>query len=79
MKSLVRNQARHQGSISKAYVANEALTFCSRYFPADDVATRFNQVGRNRENVDLSVDGTSYFDHNVQVLRAGTTCWLGSK
>jgi hypothetical protein len=30
------------------------------------VATRFNQVGRNRENVDLSVDGTSCFDHNVR-------------
>jgi hypothetical protein len=24
--------------------ANEDLTFCSRYFAADDVATRFNQV-----------------------------------
>jgi hypothetical protein len=75
----VRNQARPEGSIVEAYVANEALTFFSRYFVADDVATRFNQVGRNRENVDLSVDGTSCFDHNVQVLRAGTTCWLGSK
>jgi hypothetical protein len=56
------------------------LTFCYiRYFAADDVATWFNQVGRNRENANLSVDGTSCFDHNVQVLGEGTTCWLGSK
>jgi hypothetical protein len=54
------------------------LTFCSRYFAAGDVATWFNQVGRNRENADLSIDGTSYFDHNVQILGAGTTCWFGS-
>jgi hypothetical protein len=34
---------------------------------------------KEQENADLSVDGTSCFDHNIQVLRAGTTCWLGSK
>jgi hypothetical protein len=78
-KRSVRNQARPEGSITEAYVSNEALTFCSRYFAVDDVATQFNQVGRNKENADLSVDGTSYFDHNVQVLGARTTCWLGSK
>jgi hypothetical protein len=64
----VRNQARPEGSIVEAYVANEALTFCFRYFTADDVATRFNQVGRNKENANLSIDGTSCFDHNVMVL-----------
>jgi hypothetical protein len=75
----VRNQARPEGSIAYAYVANKAFTICSRYFAADDVATRFNQVGRNGENVDLSVDRTSCFDHNVQVLGARTTYCLGSK
>jgi hypothetical protein len=39
LKRSVRNQARHEGSIIEAYVANEALTFCSRYFANDDVAT----------------------------------------
>jgi hypothetical protein len=68
LKRSMRNQARLEGAIAEAYVANEALTFCSRYFATDDVATRFNQVGRNKENVVLSVDGTSCFDHNVQVL-----------
>jgi hypothetical protein len=71
----VRNQARLEGSITKAYVANEAFTFCSRYFAAD-VATRFNQVGRNRQNADFSIDRTSCFDDNVQVLGVGTTYWL---
>jgi hypothetical protein len=71
------NQARPEGSIARAYVGNEALTFCSRYFVADDVATRFNQVGRNRENADLCVDGTSCLDHNVQILGAGLLGGLG--
>jgi hypothetical protein len=76
LKHSVRNQARPEGFIAKAYVANEALTFCSRYFAADDVATQFNKVGRNIGNIDLSVDGTSCFNNNVQVLGAGTTYWL---
>jgi hypothetical protein len=38
LKHSVRNQATPQGSIAEAYVANEALTFGSRYFTADDVA-----------------------------------------
>jgi hypothetical protein len=79
LKRSLRNQASPEGSIAEACVANEALTFCFRYFAADDVATRFNQVGRNRENVDLSIDGPSCLDRNVQVLGAETTCWLGSK
>jgi hypothetical protein len=79
LKCSVRNQAMPEGSIAEAYVANEALTFSSRYFAAHDVATLFNHVGRNRENIDFFVDGASCFDHNVQVHGAGTTCWLGSK
>jgi hypothetical protein len=77
LKNSMRNQARPEGYIEEAYVANEVLTFYSRYFAANDVATRFNQVGSNIKNVDLSVDGTSCFDHNVQVLGAGTTYWIG--
>jgi hypothetical protein len=53
LKRLVRKQTRSEGYIGEAYVANEALTFCSRYFTTDDVSIRFNQVGRNGENVDL--------------------------
>jgi hypothetical protein len=41
----VRNRACPKGSIAKAYVADECLTFCSKYM--DDVETRFNQKPRN--------------------------------
>jgi len=41
LKGYVRNRARPEGSIAEAYIANEALTFCSRYM--DDVVTRFNR------------------------------------
>jgi hypothetical protein len=37
LKHSVRNQARPEGSIAEAYVANESLTFFYRYFAADDV------------------------------------------
>jgi hypothetical protein len=42
----VRNRSRPEGSIAKAYVADECLTFCSKYL--DDVDTIFNREPRNR-------------------------------
>ena len=41
LKGYVRNRARPKGSIAEAYIANEDLTFCSRYM--EDVVTRFNR------------------------------------
>jgi hypothetical protein len=41
LKNFVRNRARPEGSIAEAYVANDTLTFCSRYM--EDVETKFNQ------------------------------------
>ncbi|GKD26955.1 hypothetical protein Tco_1233169, partial [Tanacetum coccineum] len=41
LKNYVRNKAKPEGSIAEGYVAEEALTFCSRYLK-DDVETRFN-------------------------------------
>jgi len=45
LKKSVRNKARLEGSIAEAYVADEALTFCSRYM--EDLETRFNRHPRN--------------------------------
>jgi hypothetical protein len=45
LKRSVWNKAQPEGSIAEAYVADEALTFCSRYM--DDVETRFNRAPRN--------------------------------
>jgi hypothetical protein len=45
LKRYVWNRSRPEGSIAEAYVADECLTFCSKYL--DDVDTRFNQEPRN--------------------------------
>nr|GEY28884.1 hypothetical protein [Tanacetum cinerariifolium] len=45
LKGYVRNKAKSEGSIAEGYVAEEALTFSSRYFR--DVTTKFNRPGRN--------------------------------
>jgi hypothetical protein len=45
LKRYVRNRARPEGSIAEAYIADECLTFCSRYL--DGVETRFNQEPRH--------------------------------
>ena len=48
LKDYVRNIAKPEGSISRGYVVDKALTFSSRYF--EDVEMRFNQP-------DMNVDG----------------------
>ncbi|KAK7286891.1 hypothetical protein RJT34_22229 [Clitoria ternatea] len=61
LKSLVRNKARPEGSIAEGYIAEESLTFCSRYI--EDIETRFNRP--KRVNDDPSVndpfEGSSIF------------------
>ena len=66
LKRFVRNMARPEGSIAEAYVAKECLMACSRYF--DDVDTRYNREGRNRERVDLRTGDLSVFCHGVHLL-----------
>ena len=48
MKSYVKNRAQPEGSIAEGYLAEECLTFCSRYL--DGIETRFNRVGRVDDN-----------------------------
>ncbi|XP_075074837.1 uncharacterized protein LOC142162387 [Nicotiana tabacum] len=43
-KSFVRNKAQPEGSIAEGYLAEESLTFCSRYI--EDIETRFNRPRR---------------------------------
>ena len=68
LKRFVRNMARPEGSIAEAYVTAECLTLWSRYF--DDVDTRHNREGRNREHVDLKRGDISIFQHEVDPLGA---------
>ena len=74
LKRFVRNMARPEGSIAEAYVANECLTACSRYF--DDVDTRHNREGRNKERVDLSRGKFYVFQHGVELLGAPRITYL---
>ncbi|GKD65089.1 hypothetical protein Tco_1307197 [Tanacetum coccineum] len=49
LKNYVRNKAKLEGSIAEGYVAEEALTFCSRYLKG--VETRFNRRDRNEHGL----------------------------
>jgi hypothetical protein len=68
LKRYVRNRARPEGSIAEAYVADECLTFCSKYM--DDIETRFNRKPRNvgfSNEDDYDVD---VFGHGVNFTSA---------
>ncbi|WVZ13620.1 hypothetical protein V8G54_011186 [Vigna mungo] len=46
--TFVRNKAQPEGSIAEGYLAEESLTFCSRYI--EDIETRFNKQRRVCDN-----------------------------
>ncbi|WVZ93355.1 hypothetical protein U9M48_039342, partial [Paspalum notatum var. saurae] len=68
LKRYVRNRSRPEGSIAEAYIVDECLTFCSRYF--GDVETRFNRKGRPNSGLDSAIpeDDLSVFTHGVKLL-----------
>ena len=54
LKNYVRNKAHLEGSIAEGYIAEECLTFCSRYL--EGVETVFNRTqchGDTIENTNL--------------------------
>ncbi|XP_016476614.2 uncharacterized protein LOC107798160 [Nicotiana tabacum] len=57
-KSFVRNKAQPEDSIAEGYLAEESLTFCSRYI--EDIETRFNKPRRVRDDPNVTEpSGTS--------------------
>lgn len=54
LKNFVRNRAHPEGSIAEGYLANECLTFCSRYLGG--VETRFKRPLRNNDGFNLLID-----------------------
>ncbi|XP_052159472.1 uncharacterized protein LOC127776976 [Oryza glaberrima] len=48
LKSYVRNKAHPEGCIAEAYLADECMTFCSRYL--EGFETKHNQPTRNDDN-----------------------------
>ncbi|XP_068475194.1 uncharacterized protein [Phaseolus vulgaris] len=59
LKSYVRNKAQPEGSIAESYMAEESLTFCSRYL--NEIEIVFNRIRRVNDEPD-----TIY--HLVQAL-----------
>jgi hypothetical protein len=68
LKRYVRNRARPEGSIAEAYIADECLTFCSRYL--DGVETRFNREPRNIVFSNEEAYGVDVFGHRVHFMSA---------
>jgi hypothetical protein len=48
VKGYVKNKAQPEGSIAKTYIAEECLTFCSRFF---DIDTKLNRADRHENTV----------------------------
>ena len=68
LKSYVQNKAYPEGSIAEGYLAEEALTLCSRYLHKG-VYTRLNRKGQNYEGHDLcDVDLCDYFSSSGRPL-----------
>ncbi|KAL9413502.1 hypothetical protein AB3S75_042064 [Citrus x aurantiifolia] len=59
LKGYVRSKACPEGSIAEDYLADECLTFCSRYLHG--VETKFNRQERNYDGGQLSTDTLSIF------------------
>lgn len=61
LKGHVHTRSHVEGSIAEGYLFDESLTFCSRYL---DGETRSNRA-RNDGGLDMEVDDTAPFFHNI--------------
>lgn len=76
LKSYVRNKARPEGSIAEGYLADESLTFCSRYL--SNIPTKFNKISRNDDG-NMTAYGESIFDKSGQPRGAAKSITLPNK
>ena len=49
LKSYVRNRSKPEGSIAEGYLAEECLTFCSRFLSGGDAVPKFESCPQNME------------------------------
>ncbi|XP_016195511.1 uncharacterized protein LOC107636523 [Arachis ipaensis] len=71
LKSYVHNKSRPEGSIEEAYLAEECLTFCSRYLH-EGVRTRLNKQPRNDDDLnDDEVVPSKLFSNKGRSLGVG--------
>jgi hypothetical protein len=68
LKRYLRNRARPEGSIAEGYIADECLTFCSRYMV--DVETVYNKEPRNSAFEDHDAYDVEVFGHGVKFVSA---------
>ena len=68
-KNDMHNKSHLEGFIAEAYVADERLTFCSRYL--NSAETRFNRVERNEEGGERQNNGLSVFTKMGKPLGQG--------
>ncbi|XP_075110547.1 uncharacterized protein LOC142161640 [Nicotiana tabacum] len=73
LKSYVRNKNRPEGSIAEGYLAEESLTFCSRYLK--NISTKFNKPTRNDDG-SVSNDEMYIFKKSGQTKGASDGIWL---
>ncbi|XP_027940215.1 uncharacterized protein LOC114194288 [Vigna unguiculata] len=71
LKSYVRNKAQPEGSIAEGYLAEESLTFCSRYL--DGIETIFNRIRRVDDEPDTMASSVSGLFPPVGKLVGGFT------
>ncbi|XP_077248875.1 uncharacterized protein LOC143888370 [Tasmannia lanceolata] len=75
LKSYVRNRSRPEGSIAEGYLAEECLTFCSRYL--EGVESKLNRPVRNDEDGHVEMEeGFSIFSLAGRPLGEVKSCPL---
>ncbi|KAK5845753.1 hypothetical protein PVK06_001969 [Gossypium arboreum] len=79
LKSYCRNKRYPEGSIAEGYLAEECMTFCSRYL---DVETRLNRPSRNAELNDPNLNKTYLFQSygepigKVEIVELDNRSWI---
>ncbi|KAG8493359.1 hypothetical protein CXB51_010946 [Gossypium anomalum] len=80
LKSYCRNKRYPEGSIAEGYLAEECMTFCSRYL--EDVETRLNRPSRNAELSDHNLAETYLFQSygepigKVEIAELDDISWI---
>lgn len=74
LKSYVRNRALPEGSMAEGYLAEETITFASRYLD-DDVETWLNRPLRNEDDGGVTFEkGWEIFSESGRPLGVGIIC-----
>ncbi|CAL1402533.1 unnamed protein product [Linum trigynum] len=63
LKDYVKNRSQPEACIAEVYLANECLSFCSRYL-SEDGDTRFTRPSRNHEEMGVEENGKVIFPIN---------------